>query len=82
MLSINGLFEIGKFWKTGLKRGKIDGKGGVEEKFSIWHFRGGKSEKPHLSAYGRLCRKTAREQPPPRGRQITDERANEVCPSV
>ena len=26
-------------------------KGGVEEKFSIWHFRGEKSEKAHLSAY-------------------------------
>ena len=33
------LFEIGKFWKTGLKRGKMGRKGGVKEKFSIWRFR-------------------------------------------
>ena len=30
----------------------MGGKGGVEEKFSIWVICGEKSEKAHLSAYG------------------------------
>ena len=79
---INNLFEINKGEQNGLKVGQIGNKHEVEEKFSIGAICGEKSEKPHLSAYGRLCRKTARGQPPPRGRQITDEGANEACPSV
>ena len=46
----------------GLKRGKIDGKGGVEEKFSIWHFRGKKVQKAPLSAYGGYAAGLARER--------------------
>ena len=66
----------------GIKGGKIDGKGGVEEKFSIWHFRGGKSEKAHHSAYGGYAVRLLEDNHLRGGRQITDERANEVCPSV
>ena len=36
---IKGLFEIGEFSKTGLKGGKMGGKGGVKEKFSFCRFR-------------------------------------------
>ena len=39
LLRIKGLFEISKVYKTGLKGGKMGGKSGVKEKFSICRFR-------------------------------------------
>ena len=51
-LTINDLFEIKELEQNRLKAGKVGPKHEMEEKFSIWHFRGGKSEKAHHSAYG------------------------------
>ena len=45
LLKVKGLFEIGKFWKTGLKAGKMGGKVGMKEKFSWCPFCSSKSEK-------------------------------------
>ena len=49
---VKGLFEIDKFYKTGLKGGKIGGKGGMKENFHLGAFAVKKVKKVGLLRMG------------------------------